>query len=151
MHLNKAWAHRDLYAANRYRSKCFPHEFVTIMHDKMDHAKTASPVFSHKTKHLDGLTKLPLSVTGMLVHGYGDVRYTYYGLDLYPHDATIQLDHLLNYFEIWSCHQSPQVERYFRIHNPLLCMRLCCMEQRLVNRPYHLPRNMSLAHPYRLF
>ena len=23
-HLNKAWAHRDLYAANRYRSRCFP-------------------------------------------------------------------------------------------------------------------------------
>ena len=43
MHLNKAWAHRDLYAANRYRSKCFPHECVTIMHDKMDHAKTAFP------------------------------------------------------------------------------------------------------------
>ena len=56
MHLNKAWAHRDLYVANRYRSKCFPHECVTIMHDKMDHAKTASLVFSHKTKHLDGLT-----------------------------------------------------------------------------------------------
>ena len=87
MHLNKAWAHRDLYAANRYRSKCFPHECVTIMHDKMDHAKTASPVFSHKTKHLDGLTKLPLSVTGMLAHGHGDVRYAHYGLDLYPHDA----------------------------------------------------------------
>ena len=63
MHLNKASAHRDLYAANWYRSKCFHHECVTIMHDKMDHAKTASLVFSHKTKHLDGLTKLPLSVT----------------------------------------------------------------------------------------
>ena len=87
MHLNKAWAHHDLYAANRYRSKCFPHECVTIMHDKMDHAKTASPVFSHKTKHLDGLTKLPLSVTRMLAHGHGDVRYAHYGLDLYPHDA----------------------------------------------------------------
>ena len=87
MHLNKAWAHRDLYVANRYRSKCFPHECVTIMHDKMDHAKTASLVFSHKTKHLDGLTKLPLSVTGMLAHGHGDVRYAHYGLDLYPHDA----------------------------------------------------------------
>ena len=57
------------------------------MHDKMDHAKTASPVFSHKTKHLDGFTKLPVSVTGMLAHGHGDVRYAHYGLDLYLHDA----------------------------------------------------------------
>ena len=87
MHLNKAWAHRDLYATNRYRSKCFPHECVTIMHDKMDHAKIASPVFSHKTKHLDGFMKLPVFVTGMLAHGHGDVRYAHYGLDLYPHDA----------------------------------------------------------------
>ena len=87
MHLNKAWAHCNLYAANSYRSKCFPYECVTIMHDKMDHAKTASPVFSHETKHLDGLTKLPLSVIGMLAHGHGNVRYAHYGLDLYPHDA----------------------------------------------------------------
>ena len=79
MHLNKAWAHRDLYAANRYRSKCFPHECVTIMHDKMDHVKTASSVFSHKTKHLDGFMKLPVSVIGMLAHGHGDVRYAHYG------------------------------------------------------------------------
>ena len=86
-HLNSAWAHRDLYYANRYRSKHFPHECVTIMHDKMDHSKTASPVFSHKTKHLDGLTKLPVSVTGMLAHGHGDQRYAHFGLDVYPHDA----------------------------------------------------------------
>ena len=57
------------------------------MHDKMDHAKTASPVVSHKTKHLNGLTKLPLSVIGMLAHGHGDVTHAHYGLDLYPHDA----------------------------------------------------------------
>ena len=87
MHLNKAWMHGYLYAANRYRSKCFPHECVTIMHDKMDHAKTTSPIFSHKMKHLDGFMKLPVSVTRMLAHGHGDVKYEHYGLDLYPHDA----------------------------------------------------------------
>ena len=57
------------------------------MHDKMDHAKTASPMFSHKTKHLHGFTKLLVFVTGMLAHGHGVVRYAHYGLDLYPHDA----------------------------------------------------------------
>jgi hypothetical protein len=59
---------------------------VTIMHNKMDHAKTASPMFSHKTKQLDGLMKLPVSVTNMLAHGHGDVRYAHYGLDIFPHD-----------------------------------------------------------------
>jgi hypothetical protein len=33
------------------------------MHAKMDHAKTASPMFLHKTKQLDGLMKLHVSVT----------------------------------------------------------------------------------------
>jgi hypothetical protein len=42
-----------------------------IMHDKMDHAKIASPIFSHKTKQLDGLMKLLVSVIGMLAHGHG--------------------------------------------------------------------------------
>ena len=60
---------------------------MTIMHDKMDHEKIAYLIFSHKTKHLDGLTKLFLSMTGMLAHGHGDVRYMHYGLDLYPQDA----------------------------------------------------------------
>jgi hypothetical protein len=80
-------AHRELYSANRYRSRFFPGECVMIMHDKMDHAKTSSPVFSHKTKQLDGLMKLPVSVTGMLAHGHGDVRYAHYSLDIFAHDA----------------------------------------------------------------
>ena len=48
-----------------------------IVHDKMDHTKMASLVFSYKTKHLDGLTKLHLFVNGMLAHGHGDVRFVH--------------------------------------------------------------------------
>ena len=61
------------------------------MHDKMDLAKMASPIFSHKTKHLDGFTKLPVFVTGMLAHGHGDVRYVHYGLDMYPYHANYRV------------------------------------------------------------
>ena len=87
VHIDSAFAHRDLYYLNQYRLKSSPHEVVTIMHDKMDHSKTASPVLSHKVKHLDGLKKLPLAVTGILAHGHVDQRYAHYGLDLYSHDA----------------------------------------------------------------
>ena len=90
-HLNKTWVHRDLYAVNQCRSRCFLHECMTIMHDKMDHAKTASPVFFHKTKHLHGFTKLPIFLTRMLAHGHGDVRYAHYRLNLYPHDANYSI------------------------------------------------------------
>ena len=87
LHNDSAMAHRDLYYLNRFRSKATPHEVLTIMHDKMDHSKTASPALSHKVKHLDGLMKLPLAVTGMLAHGHVDQRYAHYGLDIYSHDA----------------------------------------------------------------
>ena len=53
----------------------------------MDHAKTASPVFSHKSKELESLVKLPVFVTGMIAHGYGDRHYAHYGLDVFPHDS----------------------------------------------------------------
>jgi hypothetical protein len=87
LHLQSAMAHWELYFANRYRSRLFPGECVTIMHDKMDYAKTTSLVFSHKTMQLDGLMKLYVSVTGMLAHGHGDVCYTHYNLDIFAHDA----------------------------------------------------------------
>ena len=86
-HLFRARAHQDHYYANRLRSILYPHECLTIMHDKMDHAKTASSVFSHKSKQLDGLTKLPVSMTGMIAHGHGDVHYAHYGLDIFLHDS----------------------------------------------------------------
>ena len=58
-----------------------------VMHDKMDHSKTDSPVFSHKSKELDGLVKLPVFVTSMIAHGHGDVRYAHYGLGMFAHDS----------------------------------------------------------------
>ena len=57
------------------------------MHDKMDHTKTTSSVFTHKSKELDGLVKLPVLVTGMIAYGHGDVRYAHYGLGIFPHDS----------------------------------------------------------------
>ena len=60
---------------------------VTIIHNKMDHSKTSSPHFSHKSKHMDSFMKLLISVTGMIAHGHGDIRYAHYGLDIFPSDS----------------------------------------------------------------
>ena len=57
------------------------------MHDKVDHSKTASPCFAAKNKAVDGLMKLPVSVTGMLAHGHGDKKYAHYALDVYAADS----------------------------------------------------------------
>ena len=83
-HLAGQKAHRELYYAHRYISEEYPEKMVTIIHDKMDHSKTTSPHFSHKSKATEAFMKLPVAITGMIAHGHGDVRYAYYGLDIYP-------------------------------------------------------------------
>ena len=44
-------------------------------------------MFSHKSKELDSLVKLHVSVTDMIAHRHGDMRYAHYGLDIFPHDS----------------------------------------------------------------
>ena len=67
-HLAVARAHRVYYYINRYRSHNFPHDCLTFMHEKIDHSKIDSPIFLYKSKELDGLVKLPVSVSGMIAH-----------------------------------------------------------------------------------
>ena len=81
-------AHPELYYANRFISKKEPEKCVTIIHDKMDHAKTiSSPHFSHKSKYMDSFMKLSISITGMIAHGHGDVHYAHYRLNIFPSDS----------------------------------------------------------------
>ena len=70
-------AHRKLYYANRNLSKNESSKVLTIIHDKMNHSKTAYPYFSHKNKAVDSFMKLPMAVTGMIAHGLGDVQYAH--------------------------------------------------------------------------
>ena len=86
-HIQGQKAHRLLYYANRGISETNPEQMLTIIHDKMDHSKTASPHYSHKNKATDSFMKLPVAVTGMIAHGHGDVRYAHYGLDIFPTDS----------------------------------------------------------------
>ena len=87
VHLEGQRAHRELYYANRMMSEKYPEKVLTIIHNKMDHSKTASPHYSHKNKGTDSYMKLPIAVTGMIAHGHGDVRYAHYGLDIFPTDS----------------------------------------------------------------
>jgi hypothetical protein len=86
-HTTAKRAHRELYHANRCLPKKEPTKVFTIIHDKMDHSKTASPYFSHKNKVVDSFMKLPIAMTGMIAHGHGDLQYVHYRLDIYPNDS----------------------------------------------------------------
>ena len=64
-----------------------PDKCLTIIHDKMDHAKTASPCFASKMKSIDSFMQLPIVVTSMIAHGHGDVKFAQFSLDLYLGDS----------------------------------------------------------------
>jgi hypothetical protein len=86
-HLVEQEAHCNAYYGSRYMSISKPKKCLTIIHDKMDHAKTASPCFASKTKSTDSFIRLPAAMTGMIAHGHGDVKFAYFSLDLYPGDS----------------------------------------------------------------
>ena len=87
MHIAGQRVHHELYYANRFLLKKESDKCLTIIHDKMDHSKTSSLYFSHKSKHMDSFMKLPIFVTKMIAHGHGDVRYAHYGLDIFPNNS----------------------------------------------------------------
>lgn len=90
-HTNAQMSARAAYWSDRTHSKKRPLEFLCILHDKMDHSKTALPCLKSRTKDLDALTKLPISVTGMFAHGHGDLKYAHYSVDMFPCDSNFTI------------------------------------------------------------
>ena len=60
---------------------------LCVIHDKMDHSKTASPHYSHKTKVIDSFMKMPFAITRMIAQGYSDIQYAHYRIDIFPTDS----------------------------------------------------------------
>jgi hypothetical protein len=87
MHLAQQEAHRNAYYGTRYMSVSHSEKCVIIIHNKMDHAKIASPCFASKNKSIDAFMRLPVIVTGMIAHGHSDGQYAHCLLDLYPCDS----------------------------------------------------------------
>ena len=78
-HITTQHAHWEIYYANRNLSISKPNKVLTIIHDKMDHSKTAFPHFSHKNKRTESFMKLPILVTSMTTHGHENIWYAHYG------------------------------------------------------------------------
>ena len=112
MHIVGQRVHRKLYYANWFFSKKELEKCVIIIHNKMDHSKTSSLHFSHKSKHLDSFMKLPNFVTRMIAHGHGDVCYAHYGLDIFPTNSNHSVGliaKLLRDLELPSKHSSREL------------------------------------------
>ena len=63
-HVNMQEAHRNDYYANRVLFISKPSEVLTVIHDKMDHAKMASPCFANQIEAIDKLFELPITIIG---------------------------------------------------------------------------------------
>ena len=65
-HINYQNACHHLYHGWSSNSVDSPTEFLCIIHNKMDHTKSAIPRMQRCTKATSGLGQIPISVTGML-------------------------------------------------------------------------------------
>ena len=70
-HMNEQMSRRNVYYANRILAQQRPDEFLCLIHDKMDQAKTYIPKMTNQIKKLQiaSVNPLPVALTGMLTHG----------------------------------------------------------------------------------
>ena len=90
-HINYQNACRRLYHGWSSNSVDSPTKFLCIIHDKMDHTKTAIPRMQRTTKATSGLGQIPISVTGMLTHGHDDGAYAHYSTAFWPGDSNFTI------------------------------------------------------------
>ena len=88
-------SHRNNYYKDRILSKYSPNEVLCIIHDKMDYGKTTIHIFMHKNKHVDKYKRFSISIAGMIAHGYSNVNYAHYVLDMYPYDVIFTITSIM--------------------------------------------------------
>ena len=90
-HINYQNACRRLYHGWSSNSVDSPTEFFYIIHDKMDHTKSAILQMQRSIKPTLGLGHIPISVTGMLTHGHGNGAYAHYSTAFWPGDSNFTI------------------------------------------------------------
>ena len=93
-HLDEHTQGRILYHTWRYQSQTRPKEYLCIIHDKMDHCKTAIPRLPFCPKSLDGALKFPITYTRILTHGHGPKAIAQYSIPLWPSDPNTMIGSL---------------------------------------------------------
>jgi len=69
---------------------------MCIIHDMMNHSKTAIPSLEVKKKMMVGLGRLPITLMEMIAHGHGNEAYTQYSNELWPNDPNFTIGSLLH-------------------------------------------------------
>ena len=90
-HINYQNACCRLYHGWSSNSIDSPTDFLCIIHNKMDHTKSAIPRMQRCTKATSGLGQISISVIGMLTHGHGDGAYAHYSTPFWPGDSNFTI------------------------------------------------------------
>ena len=72
-HIVAQCVHWELYYASKNLSISEPEKVLIIIHDEMNHSKTASSHFFHKNKKTMSFMKLPISIICMITHRHGGI------------------------------------------------------------------------------
>ncbi len=86
---------RNLYHIWRTKLVQSKDEFLCIIHDKMDHAKTTFLRLQVCNKMIFGLGQLHITLTKMIAHGHGDERYAQYSNESWPNNPNFTITSLL--------------------------------------------------------
>ena len=106
IHLAHSQSRRTVYYTNRVYANMFPETYLSIIHDKMDQAKTGIPRLLEISKEFSsGCQPLPIALTGMLVHGRDAGAFGHFSLTgMWPSDPNFTITSLakcLRDLEAW--------------------------------------------------
>jgi hypothetical protein len=108
---------RNLYHIWKTKLMRSKDEFLFIVHDKMDHAKTTLLRLQVCNKMIHGLRQLPITFTSMITHGHEDERYAQYYNELWPNNSNFIIGSLLRF--LWTLEVAPVSKSKLLFKHPL--------------------------------
>ena len=99
-HIALANSRKTQYYTNRALAQMSPQKYLSIIHDKMDQAKTGLPRMWESNKDFqNNCAPLPLALTGMLVHGREPHAFGHFSVTgLWPSDPNFTITSLAKLF-----------------------------------------------------
>ncbi len=100
-HILHQKSYKSLYHTWMSKSVQSKDEFLCVIPDKIDHAKTALPKFQVTNKMISRLGQLPITLIGMIAHGHGDENYVLDYNELWPNVPNLAIESFCVSFKIW--------------------------------------------------
>ncbi len=101
-------------------------EFLCIIHDKMDHAKTMLLRLQMCNKMISRLGQLPITLMSVIVHNHGDEGYAQYSNELWPNDPNFTIGSLLLLLRTLEAAPISKLKLLFEHPHKTHSLHICC-------------------------